>query len=431
VLDSPAQNHQAHQQIDKLLSKSKDVDVKQAIQSFGVPEDSTLSLEQFSSNMKQMYNLNSKTDAILLKQLFHLFDADKNGVIDFQEWQTALGIIHAESSEARIRFIFNLFDLNDDGFISKEEFESIVTSLWTNPLIRQMFDFAIDERKVEGLEVFVSHFFLEADQDKDGLLSFAEWKDAASKYTHKVTDHKLQVLPNQTGGHVDAFRKLDDGKIMKAVSKLEYQFYKTLPEHPYLHPYVPAFFGTQELNNKNWVIMEDMTRQMKHCCVMDVKMGTTSVGEDATPEKAAVMRSKDVDSTTVTLGLRITGMKVWKEDKNDFVQYTKSWGRKVTAETVTSSLREFFFNGKTFRKDVRDAAVTRLTEILQFIDTQPRFRFYSSSLLFVYDGEVNSQPNLVIKMIDSAHVFPIRDGGKDDGYILGMKNLLQFLSQMN
>ena len=43
---------------------------------------------------------------------------------------------------------------------------------------------------------------------------------------------------------------------------------------------------------------------------MDIKMGKTSAGEDASPEKREQMLKKDVKSTTSSLGLRITGMKV-------------------------------------------------------------------------------------------------------------------------
>lgn len=57
-------------------------------------------------------------------------------------------------------------------------------------------------------------------------------------------------------------------------------------------------------------------------------------------------------------------------------------------------------------------------------------RFYSSSLLFVYEGLLCipiiyklGNPNVpfksTVKMIDFAHVFPITDGGTDEGYYKG------------
>jgi hypothetical protein len=56
--------------------------------------------------------------------------------------------------------------------------------------------------------------------------------------------------------------------------------------------------------------MEDLTHYYEKPCIMDIKIGITSVGEDASPEKREAMRKKDEGSTTVTLGLRISGMRV-------------------------------------------------------------------------------------------------------------------------
>lgn len=60
------------------------------------------------------------------------------------------------------------------------------------------------------------------------------------------------------------------------------------------------------------------------------------------------------------------------------------------------------------------------------------FRFYSSSLLFIYDGkqDPDSQPEVRLKMIDFAHVHPIQDNRKDEGYIFGLKNLIEQLEKV-
>ena len=56
--------------------------------------------------------------------------------------------------------------------------------------------------------------------------------------------------------------------------------------------------------------MEDLTSQFRKPCILDIKMGTSSVGEDASPEKKAAMRAKDESTTTVSLGIRICGFRV-------------------------------------------------------------------------------------------------------------------------
>lgn len=34
-------------------------------------------------------------------------------------------------------------------------------------------------------------------------------------------------------------------------------------------------------------------------------------------------------------------------------------------------------------------------------------------------------------MIDFAHVFPIEDGGKDDGYIFGLKHMIELFGELS
>jgi len=70
--------------------------------------------------------------------------------------------------------------------------------------------------------------------------------------------------------------------------------------------------------------------------------------------------------------------------------------------------------------------VEKLTSKLEEIETVLRengnWRMYGSSLLLVYDG-AEEEPDILVKMIDFAHVFEIKDGGIDDGYLHGVNFL--------
>jgi len=177
------------------------------------------------------------------------------------------------------------------------------------------------------------------------------------------------------------------------------------------------------------VVMEDLTTQIPPPCVMDIKIGVSSAGEDASPEKARRMRIKDEATTTATLGMRLTGMEVWNAAEGEFKQYPKSWGSVVSAERMKDSLALFFHDGRTVRKDVLELFVRKVTEVDTWFRSQSYLRFYSSSLLFLYDGvKTGGDTKVTLKMIDFAHVFEIKDGGKDDGYLVGLKNLLRILN---
>jgi len=141
------------------------------------------------------------------------------------------------------------------------------------------------------------------------------------------------------------------------------------------------------------------------------------------------MEAKDKKSTTWTLGARITAMKVYRYDKNDYIKTGKAEGKDVTADNFRSALSQYFHNGKELRKELIPKFLEKIYQIKEWAESQSDVRLYSSSILFVYDGHKGEDANneIVIKIIDFAHVFKINDEGKDDGYIFGVNNLVQHL----
>jgi len=218
----------------------------------------------------------------------------------------------------------------------------------------------------------------------------------------------------------------------KKVGNNEFTFYKTtLHDYPTIKPFAPGYFGTQEKDGNKYIVIEDLTQYYTKACILDVKIGTSSVGEDASPEKKASMQKKDNGTTTVSMGMRITAMKVYQAKTGDFSTYDKPWGKKVTPETMTDSLKVFFDNGEEIRKELIEGFLELLVKIQNWINNQSDLRFYSSSLLFLYDGKKEQgKPKVDIKMIDFAHVHKITDNGKDDGYIFGLKNLIETLEKI-
>jgi len=236
---------------------------------------------------------------------------------------------------------------------------------------------------------------------------------------------------HQAGGHQGAFQGAGEGKISKKVGNNEFVFYtQTLQHHPDVKQFAPSFFGAQEKDGNKHVVLADLTAGFNKPCILDVKIGTSSVGEDASPEKKASMEAKDRGTTTHSLGIRITAMKVYQTEKNDYVSLGKSWGKKVTPETMLESLSQFFNNGSRLRTELIPLYLEKIRDVQQWINDQTQLRFYSSSLLFIYDGEESDDPKIELKMIDFAHVHPIQDGGKDDGYIFGIQNLIDHLEKL-
>jgi len=141
------------------------------------------------------------------------------------------------------------------------------------------------------------------------------------------------------------------------------------------------------------------------------------------------MGQKDKATTTCTKGMRITAMKVYQLDGDKYLTRDKDWGKKVTDSILKDSLATFFHNGTDARYHLIPKFVEKLKPIQEWIESQKKVRIYSSSLLFIYDGDTSNN-DTELKMIDFAHVHEVKDDGKDEGYILGMKNLMEILAQI-
>lgn len=200
----------------------------------------------------------------------------------------------------------------------------------------------------------------------------------------------------------------EPGVIMKVGRGTEIEFYKrvsakdqsTIPE-PILS-FFPKFFGLQEsfprgsspvaspvphINFRvDYVKMEDLTCGMSKACVMDLKMGTQTWTDDAFYLKRLQLESRDSSTTTAKLGFRITGLRVYRSDKTSFEVREKDACASVTDATVEKFLQDFFSDGLKFRHDVLRHYIKKLRELLAWFRVQNKLSFYSSSLLFTYDG---------------------------------------------
>jgi len=165
-------------------------------------------------------------------------------------------------------------------------------------------------------------------------------------------------------------------------------------------------------------------------CIMDLKMGRNTWEPTAPAKKRIEQATLDKISTSVALGFRICGMRTWQLEKKEYIIRDKPWGMGVKAIQMESSIRSFFNNGKNFRVDLVTEILPQLYYVLEWFKAQRIFRFYGSSILFVYDGATVERPIIRVKMVDFAHTVRIRDGGKDDSYKYGLATLIDLLESM-
>jgi len=243
--------------------------------------------------------------------------------------------------------------------------------------------------------------------------------------------------------------------------------------------------------------MEDLTYGYRRPCVMDIKMGRKTYGDDANSFKKHYMISKDKSTTSYKHGLRIVASKVWSEKLKAYVVFSRGFCNYISTEeqlekhllcffcsglsgqvfqhpsfsaTITSTLAstlvppqlytvsnegppeniyvgdvadtsphipslDFPLSTKEIRLDVLSFVIERLEVLHKWMSKQNVWRMYSSSLLFVYEGDKSVQSPHVkadLRMIDFAHVFEIKEkAGKDTGYGMGLTKLIQTLKNFH
>lgn len=209
---------------------------------------------------------------------------------------------------------------------------------------------------------------------------------------------------------------------------------------------------------REFILLENLTARYTFPCILDLKMGTRQYADDASEEKRRSLDAKTAATTSSPLGLRICGMQVYQQNLGYYKCHNKYFGRSLNVEGFRQTLFHFLHDGNRFRLDILLPLIERLQALSKAIEQLESFRFYTSSLLILYEGkgpDGNSNdcseappndcvfpkrpqlgaPPVDVRMIDFAHsLYSAKDEGPDEGYLFGLRNLiaqLQMLKQGN
>ncbi|RHW71525.1 inositol polyphosphate kinase-like protein [Trypanosoma brucei equiperdum] len=184
---------------------------------------------------------------------------------------------------------------------------------------------------------------------------------------------------------------------------------------------------------RQMIVLEDICSGFQHPCVLDLKMGKRQYGLNPPEAKLRSKEHKAAQTTTKLYGVRLAGMRRWCPDKQRYETRSKLAGRLLSLDGLRDTIYRFMQRSSRIQQ-VFKRQIMRLRRAF-FQDHV--YRFFTSSLLFVYDAD-DPLTSARVVMVDFAFTYEreelLRGGDadaeqdKDVGYIEALKTVLDMLT---
>lgn len=275
----------------------------------------------------------------------------------------------------------------------------------------------------------------------------------------KVPDH-------QVAGHVAGVGKLgplvdDSGRFYKPLQDgkrgtEEVSFYESftsntkIPEN--IRKFFPIFYGTKIMKASTGtehphIVLQDLVSSRVSPSVMDIKIGSRTWAPEATEAYITKCLKKDRESTSVSLGYRLSGLRVFINDESGFYKPERDIMRKAGPDDVKLFLMKFVSSNPESESESEsepdcslagsvygglNGILSQLLELKAWFEDQTMYHFYACSLLFMFEKGLalkGATTNAQVKLIDFAHVTEGK-GVIDHNFLGGLCSLIKFISDI-
>ena len=116
-------------------------------------------------------------------------------------------------------------------------------------------------------------------------------------------------------------------------------------------------------------------------------MGTRHYGDFASEAKRKSQKKKAKKTTSGKLGIRFCGSQRFSFSQGNFETLDKYVGRNADETELKTLLQKFFTCGGSLRTEVIQLILENICHMRQTLLDLHQYRFYSSSLLIIYEGQ--------------------------------------------
>ncbi|GBM92667.1 Inositol hexakisphosphate kinase 1 [Araneus ventricosus] len=164
--------------------------------------------------------------------------------------------------------------------------------------------------------------------------------------------------------------------------------------------------------SQKYILLENRVSKYEFPCILDIKMGTRQYGDSMSLAKRQSHTAKAAASTSAILGVRISGMQVYHQDSGHYICHNKYYGRSLTVDGFQKALYNFLHDGVKLRYNVISALLEKLRNLHLVVQRLNTFRFFTSSLLIIYNGseqfsnkyDPSGEPSITLQLADNGNV---------------------------
>lgn len=130
---------------------------------------------------------------------------------------------------------------------------------------------------------------------------------------------------------------------------------------------------------------------------------------------------------------------MWHPHGQDYKVRDKYHGRRVRSHEIDAAVAEFFTQSHgIIRHDALGMIADRISVLLSDMEKHEAHRFYSASMLLMYEGDPAAPMRCDVRLIDFAHTANVSEvpsmqgcrGGPDSGLLLGLVRMHETLSRI-